>query len=140
AMHREPVVIKGRTIRSNGTSTTVVPNAAVSVTGIWRTAPPANVVVPPDPPNILSLNPPLYSNRTTGAPLRRRPLTPVVDPLPSTKRLVRGVQSGFTTIRVGNRVGLSTTSILLVDAENADRAERIKISAIAGGSDPSEPA
>src|SRR5262249_14962047 len=64
-LHREPTVIKGRTIRMNGTSSVAIPGATVSITGIWRTPPPANTSIPASAPNIVSLRPPLYAERDT---------------------------------------------------------------------------
>ena len=49
ALHRQPTVITGRTVRNNGgTAPDAVDGARVTVTGIWRTPPPANVAVPAD--------------------------------------------------------------------------------------------
>jgi len=78
-LHRQPTVITGRTIRFLGNTSTPVGGAALSVTGIWRTAPPANIVVAPDPPNLVSLQPPLNSDRAAlTQTLQRRNLAPVV--------------------------------------------------------------
>src|ERR1044072_3017565 len=42
ALHREPTVITGRTVRNNGGAVPIaVTGATVNVTGIWRTAPAA---------------------------------------------------------------------------------------------------
>src|SRR6266699_4809709 len=56
-LQRLPVIIRGRTVLTNGTPH---PGVTISVTGIWRTFPPAQLAVPPDPPNLVSLQPPLY--------------------------------------------------------------------------------
>lgn len=68
AIHREPTVIAGRVVRAVSNTTTPLAGATIRITGIWRTPPPANMAVAPDPPNLVSLRPPLYSDRgvTTG--------------------------------------------------------------------------
>ena len=63
ALHRESVFIAGRTARLINNASTPLPDVQIAVTGIWRTAPPANVSVPPDPANIVALVPPLYADR-----------------------------------------------------------------------------
>lgn len=138
-LHREPVVITGRLMRVNGGTTVPVPGAAVTFTGIWRTAPPANVVAPPpDPPNLVSLSPPLYAERfkTTGN-LRRRNLPPVVG---DDKFLLDAVLAGATEIRLTNQQNLSLGDILLIDANQPDIAEFISINGITGATTPDQPA
>ena len=61
ALHREPVFIAGRTARLLNNTSTPLPDVQITLTGIWRTPPPANVSMPADPPNIVALVPPLYS-------------------------------------------------------------------------------
>ena len=43
ALHRESVFIAGRTARLLNNASTPLPDVQIAVTGIWRTAPPANV-------------------------------------------------------------------------------------------------
>ena len=125
ALHREPIVITGRTVRDNGGATRVaVEGATVSVTGIWRTPPPANVAVPADPPNLVSLHPPLYAERPAGQSMRRRNLTPVVG---ADKQLVDDLLAGANQILLSDRQGLAAGDILLLDATEPDLAESILI-------------
>ena len=93
-------VITGRTVQANSNTTTPLAGATVSVTGIWRTPPPANMDVPADPPNLVSLRPPLYADRAvvTGH-LQPRDLTPIVG---DDKLLLEDVLAGANPIRLSN--------------------------------------
>jgi hypothetical protein len=128
ALHREPVFIAGRTVRVVSNVTAPLPGAQISVTGIWRTPPPANIVVAPDPPNLVSIQPPLYSDRAALTQLlRRRDLVPV---LANDKALVENLSPGANPIRLSNRQGLGPGNILFIDAEQADLAEFIAIKSV----------
>jgi len=112
ALHREPTVITGRTVRNGGAAPIVVDGATVNVTGIWRTAPAANVTVPSDPPNLVSLHPPLYAERPALQSLRRRDLTPVAG---ADKELNEDLSSGVNQVLLSDRQGLTAGDILLLD-------------------------
>jgi hypothetical protein len=128
ALHREPVFISGRTVRVVGNVTVPLPGTQISVTGIWRTPPPANVAVAADPPNLVSIQPPLYSDRALLTQfLRRRDLVPV---LANDKSLVENLLPGGNPIRLSNRQGLAPGNILLIDAEQPDLAEFIAIKSV----------
>jgi hypothetical protein len=115
-----------------------VAGATVTVTGIWRTAPPANQIVPAGPPNLMLLQPPLYSRRAalTGH-LRRQKLSPVAG---DDKQLLDAVSTGANPIRLSNRQNLAVGDLLLIDADNPDLAEYLAIAAIKGASTPDQPA
>ena len=128
ALHREPVVIAGRTVRVLSNVTVPLPGAAISLTGIWRTPPPANVVVAPLPPDLVSIQPPLYSDRAALTQfLRRRDLVPV---LVNDKSLVENYLPGANPIRLSNRQGLAPGDILVIDADQPDLAEFIAINTL----------
>jgi len=138
ALHREPTVITGRTVQASGNSTTPLAGATVSVTGIWRRPPPANVTVLSDPPNLISLRPPLYSDRgTVTGRLRRKNLPPI---LGDDKFLLDDVLEGAHSIRLSNRQNLAAGNILLIDANKSDIAEYIAIKTISGASTATQPA
>jgi hypothetical protein len=125
ALHRQPVYIAGRTARWFNNASAPVAAAQISVTGIWRTAPAANVVVAADPPNIVALQPPLYLDRAALAQsLARRDLTPVAG---NDKTLLDEVPAGATNLRLSNRLGLAIGDILFIDSEHADLMEFIAI-------------
>ena len=137
-MHRRPVTIRGRTTVANGNTTSPIGNATVTITGVWRTFPPANVVVNADPPNVVSLQPSLYFFRTaaTGR-LRRRAMTPVVG---EDKRLLDEVPKGSNNLRLSDRVNLSPGDIILIEPANRDLSEYLIIDTISGASTADQPA
>src|SRR5262249_47669081 len=135
-LHREPTVIKGRTIRMNGTSSVAIPGATVSITGIWRTPPPANTSIPASAPNIVSLRPPLYAERDTATgPLRRRNLPSVA----GNKFLLSDAAEGATSIRLSDQVSIAAGNILIIDASEPDLIEFISIASITGAGTADQP-
>lgn len=138
AMHREPVVIRGRTVKANGNTTAPVPGASVKVTGIWRTAPPATLSVPADPPNLVSLRSPLSVNRTAAAGrLRPEDLQPI---LGDDKVLLDDIAPGGNVVRISNSQNLGGGTILWIDANDPDISEYLAIHSIDGGSSATQPA
>jgi hypothetical protein len=124
-LHRDPVVISGRIIRFVSNSATPMAGAGVSVTGIWRTPPPSNAVVLADPPNLVSLQPPLYIDRAALAEfMRQRDLPPAGGP---DKTLLDDTTPGDNPIRLSDRQGLTAGDILLIDAGQPDLAEFIAV-------------
>jgi hypothetical protein len=135
-LHRQPTVIRGRTIRATGGSMTPVPGATVSITGIWRTPPQANSSTLASAPNIVSLRPPLYAGRKPVAGhLRRRNLSS----LAGDKFLLDDAPNGAVAIRLSDRVNLSTGNILLIDANEPDLIEFISIASIKGAGTADQP-
>lgn len=127
-LRRQPTVIVGRTIHFVGNTSTPVGGSAISVVGIWRTAPPANIGVAPDPPNLVSLQPPLYSDRPAlTQTLQRRSLVPVTG---SDKRLLDDVLPGESQIRLSDRLGLAAGDLLLIDDGQPDLTEYIAINTV----------
>lgn len=125
ALHRQPVFIAGRTARLINNASAPLPGAQITVTGIWRMPPSANVSIPPDPPNIVSLVPPLYADRAAlTQSLAPRDLTPVIG---ADKTLVDDIGASAKAIRISDRLGLAPGNILLIDADEPDRAEFISI-------------
>lgn len=141
ALHREPTVIFGRIVKNGAGGTVPLAGATVRLTGVWRTPPPANAVVPPDPPDLVSLRPPLYAPRAaTVGKLRRRNLPAVPDPVTAQKRLLEDASAASTSVRVTNRVGIAPGKILRVDAETPDLVEYLTVSTVIGPADPARPA
>jgi hypothetical protein len=141
ALHRQPTVIYGRAVQANAVASTPLAGATIAVTGIWRTPPPANMAVLADSPNIVSLQPPLYADRTAGiGRLRGMSLPAVLDIPAEEKRLLADAAAGANTVRVSNRIGLNPTDIVLIDANDSERTEFIAISAVAGSSSAAQPA
>jgi hypothetical protein len=137
ALHREPVTILGRTVRVTGNTLTPLPGTEVSLTGIWRIPPPADVVVPPDPPNLIHLQSPLYLDRSA--------LTQFLQPrdLPliagSNKTLLNDVSAGTDAIQLSDRHGLAVGDILQIDVDQPDLAEYVEAKAVRTTSAPDQP-
>ncbi len=138
-LHREPVGIRGRVTTGAGLAATPVPNATVRVTGIWRTLPPANVVMPAAPPSLVSVRPRVYFDRSAaaGGCLRRRDMIPVPG---DSRTLLEDAAADSTRLRVANRLGVAPGVILLVDAGAPDLAEYMTVQSVAGASTPGQPA
>ncbi len=128
-LQRLPVIIRGRTVLTNGTPH---PGVTISVTGIWRTFPPAQLAVPPDPPNLVSLQPPLYfPRRAATGQLRRRD---VIQVMGQDKHLLTWVSSSSTFLNLSDRVNIAAGDILLIDLLNPDIMEYLTIGNIEGAS------
>jgi hypothetical protein len=136
ALHREPVFIAGRTGRVVGHGTAPLAGAVVSVTGIWRIAPPANVAVAPDSPDIVSLQPALYSDRGVPAALRHRDIIPV---LGNDKTVIDEILPGADSIRLSNRLGLAAGDVLLIDAEDSSLSEFLAIKILSSAAPAAQP-
>jgi hypothetical protein len=137
-LHRSPTVIHGRVVFVTASARVPVAGAAVTVTGIWRTAPPANVALPPDPPNLVSLQPALYFPRAaaTGS-LRRRDLLPVAG---QDKTLLDDSPAGASSVHISDRVGLIPGSMVAIDPADPGRSEFFTIASMAGAATPDQPA
>jgi len=137
-MHRKPIMMQGRTVSANGSTTTPTSGATVRITGVWRTLPPADATVPAAPPNLVSLQPPLYFTRP--APigrLRRKDMMPVVG---EDKHLLDIVRKGSNLLRLSDRVNLAPGDIVVIDAANPDLMEYLTVDTISGASAADQPA
>lgn len=137
-LHRLPVRIRGRIVLRNAATITPVAGAAVRVTGIWRTPPPAAASVPADPPNLIYLEPPIYAEHAaaTGS-VERFTMTPV---LGDDKLLLQPYSASTKKIRLSNTLNVSPGDILLLDADLPDRSEYLAVHSIQGGSTPDQEA
>jgi hypothetical protein len=126
-------------MRPDGDVTMPLAGATVSITGIWRTRPSVKITVPPpDPPNLVSLRPPLYANRAAVSGLfQPHDLAPVAG---NDKFLLEEVMAGANPIRLSNPQNLDPGDILLIDAGQPDIAEFLVINAISGVSTADQPA
>ena len=138
SLHRKPTVIAGRVVQANGTSTTPLSGAVISITGVWRKPPPANMTIASDPPDLVSLHPPLYSDRgaiTGQLTLRNLPVI-----LGDDKFLLDDASEGTSPVRLSNQQNLSPGDILLIDSDKPDIAEYIAIKTITGVGTVTQPA
>ena len=137
ALHREPATISGRTVRFIGNISTPLGGARISLTGIWRTAPPANVIVAPDPPNLISLQPPMYLDRSALTQFLRPGDLPAL--AGGDKTLLDDVPPGTNSIRLSDRQGLAAGDVLQIDANQPDLTEFIEIKTVPVTSAPDQP-
>ena len=137
-MHREATILKGRVTRAVATDKAPVPGAILTMTGLWRTAPPANVVVAADPPNIVSLQPGVYFDRSSaGGAIRSRGLAPVPG---DTRTLVEDVLARAIAARVSNRQGIVAGTILEIESGDPSKAEYLTVQSVTAASAPDQPA
>jgi hypothetical protein len=137
ALHREPVTISGRTVRVTGNTLTPLPGTEVSLTGIWRIPPPADAVVPPDPPNLIHLQSPLYLDRAALTQFLQPRDLPVV--AGSDKTLLNDVSAGTDAIQLSDRQGLAVGDVLQIDVDQPDLAEFVEVKAVPTTSAPDQP-
>lgn len=136
-LHRLPTVIAGRVVLNTGTEFQGIAGAKVSLTGVWQTPPPANLVVPPDPPDVVSLTPGLYFDR----PQAGTQVQGLALGVPgSDKQLLLEAEAGQTLLRLSDRSGIVIGDILAIDAVDPQRTEYITIHSIAGASTADQPA
>jgi hypothetical protein len=134
-LHRQPIVILGRTVEMVGNNTSPLAGVDVSIIGFWPILPPANVALPPaDPPNFVSLRPPLNRARTiaTGQ-LRRREMVLVAA---QDKHLMDNIGPGATTVRLSDGINLNANDILAIDPLDPDRVEFLTIQTVAPSTTP----
>jgi hypothetical protein len=137
-LHRAGTVINGRVAVSSGVTSAPAAGAAVTVTGIWRTAPPANVAVPPSPPNIVSLMPSLYFARAAaGTSLKVQAITQVVG---ADKQLLLNAPQATSLLQLSDCLGLAVNDVLAVDPDDPFRTEYMTIQKIFAASTPDQPA
>ncbi len=137
-LHREPVAIFGRALGVISGQTQPLTGAQITITGIWRTAPPANVSVAPDPPNIVYLQTPLSLDRSaTTQSLRPRDL-PFAGG--SGKKLLNEASAGTSRLLLSDRQGLSNGDVLAIDADRPDHTEFFEIETVPTTGAPDLPA
>ena len=137
-LRRLPTVIAGRVALNTGTAFQPINNASITLTGLWRTPPPANLVVPPDPPDLVSLGQGLYFDRAqAGTQVQGINLSgaPGAD-----KQLLQDADAGQNSLRLSDRKLIANGDILAIDAVDPARTEYISIHSIAGASTDSQPA
>ena len=129
-LHRQPIVILGRTVEAAGNLTSPIAGMNVSITGIWLTVPPGNVLPPPpDPAFMISLGSGLYLPRSTATGVaRRRDLVPVAG---QDKHLVENVAAGSALLELTDGVNLNPGDVIDVNAQNPDRSEFVTVQALA---------
>jgi len=139
-LHREPVVIRGRAVVVAAGAVTPAAGATITVTGVWRTLPSANVAVPPDPPNLVSLRPPLYAARVAATASLAACAVAAPGPL---KTLLADAPRGADQLRLSDQLNIGTApgmNQITFDDGDPDTQEFATITAIAAASTPDQPA
>lgn len=137
-LHRLPTAMSGRVVLNTGTAAVAIAGAAISLTGLWRTPPPANLVVPPDPPDLVSLNPGMYLDRNA-AGSQVQGLNFLGAPGPD-KQLLQDAPASQSQLWLSDRHLLAPNDILAIDGADSARTEFIAIQTIAGASTDDLPA
>jgi len=127
-LHRQPVTLYGRAVVSSSAGITPAAGATVSMTGLWRTLPPANVIVPPDPPDLVSLNPPLYIDR--GAAGTQVAGTDFLGAAGPDKKLLADARAGQSVVRLSDCLLLGATDVLAIDSGDPAVTEFIEVLSI----------
>lgn len=137
-LHRLPTMIGGRVALNTGTAQVAIAGAAVSLTGIWRTPPPANLVVAPSAPDVVSLNPGIYFDRLA-AGSQVQGLNFLGAPGPD-KQLLQDARAGQPEIALSDRILIAPNDILAIDTTDSARTEYVAIQSIVGATASNLPA
>jgi hypothetical protein len=137
-LHRLPAVITGRVMLNTGTELQGIALATIKLTGIWQTPPPANMIVPPAPPDLISLTPGIYFDRAL-AGTQVQGLNFLGAPGPD-KQLLQEAEAGQTSLYLSDRMLMAAGDVLAIDAQDAERTEYITIQSLAGASTADQPA
>src|SRR5207249_1873711 len=100
ALHRDPVMIVGRTVVRTAGVIDKLGAATVAITGIWRVMPTLTSSPPAAPANIVAVTPPLYASRPVGTSVNGCALMPDVA---NEKRLQRAAVAGATRVFLTDR-------------------------------------
>jgi len=129
-LHRLPVVLSGRVVNARIPVPKGVANAAITMTGLWRTLPPSFLAVAPSPVQVVSLQPDLYFARTAVvSTMTTATLQPAVG---QDKQLTIDIGAGGTQVRLSDSVGLNPGNQLEIDYQDAERTEYLTILSLAG--------
>jgi hypothetical protein len=138
SLHRSPASIFGRVVRRVSGATTPIASASVQVTTLWRILPQAGSSPLGEPPNILSVQPPLGLARTAGVDtLQQQSWTPTAG---VSKVVLQQSPAGTTQILLQDAVGLSVGSLLLIDGDDPATAEVVTLAAVPISSLANQPA
>jgi hypothetical protein len=146
-LRREPVVVRGRTMRRDAATNTVtpVPLATVTLTDFWTTLSAVRSALPgsmtdPSPATrafLASVSPGLVTDRGVGAgQVNRQDLVAVVA---DERFLVDAAGAGATTIRVTSRQALAAGTELRLEPDDPEIGESIRVAAVSGLGPPDQP-
>lgn len=137
-LHRLPTVISGRVLLNTGTAATAIAGATITLTGVWRSLPPANLVVAPTPPDLVSLNPGIYADRSAaGSQVQGLKFLGVPGP---DKNLLNDAIAAQSQLALSDRHLIAPNDILAVDTADPERTEFVTIQTVTGASSDDLPA
>jgi hypothetical protein len=141
-LHRDPIVVRGCVVQlvAGQLGPVPLPGVPVSFAGVWWTFPPANVdpSTVMQPPNLVSLEPGLYADRSNGVDtLRRRDLAHVAG---QDKTLVLPAVTGNTTVKISDQIGVAPGTVLAFEPTSPDRVEYVAVTSVVGAATPDQPA
>jgi hypothetical protein len=137
-LHRLPTVISGRVLLNAGTAVTAIAGAAITLTGVWRSLPPANLVVPPASPDLVSLNPGIYAD-SSAAGSQVQGLKFLGAPGPD-KNLLNDAMAAQPQLRLSDRHLIAPNDILAIDTADSERTEFVTVKTVTGASSDDLPA
>ncbi len=136
-LHRESVELLGRVVRATAIGNIPAAGVNVSITGYWLLIPTPASAPPATPPDLVSLQPDVYLNRSAAsARVRRRDFAPT----PDVSELLDDAPAGLASLRLSNRVGIGPGEILRIDPADPGRTEYLIVLTATGSSDPTQPA
>jgi hypothetical protein len=136
-LHRENVELLGRVVRVSAAGTAPVSGATVRITGYWLRIPTPIAAPPPAAPDLVSLRPGVYLNRSSAtARLRRRDFAVT----PDISELLEDAAAGTAQWRLSNRLGIAPGEILRIDAVDPELTEYLTVLSVSGSSVPGQPA
>jgi hypothetical protein len=137
-LHRLPVVVSGRVMLNSGTALQGIAGATVTLTGLWQAPPPANLIVPPSPPDLISLAPGLYFDHPLAlTQIQGLNFSGVPGP---DKQLLGQAVAGQISLRLSDRKQIAAGDVLAIDALDAERTEYLTIHSLLGASTDDQPA
>lgn len=138
-LHVQPILIGGRTVQADGNGKPQpVAGARITITGIWRTVPPADQHAPAESPNLVSLSPSLYVNCAAGSgKMQNCKLIPAAG---DDKALLDDAPVGARVIRLSNQQNLAIGDLLSFDSDSPDNGECLVIAALEQSGNQSSPA
>jgi hypothetical protein len=128
ALHRAPVSLSGRTVSHKHV---VRAGAAVTVTGFWPTL--ASLLAAKSVPNVVALRQETYAPRPAAATKIAQQNLNFAPPA-ETKTLLLPAVAGDDSVRLSDQAGLAPGRIVIIDADDASRAEVATIKAIVDAS------
>jgi hypothetical protein len=137
-LHRQAVVLRGRIVQHASLASIPVPGVPIRISGVWSTFPPPDAPASAiEDPNLVSLHPGLYADRTAVDSLRSCNVGAVAG---QDKVLALPAPRGEATARLSNRIGVVPGTLLAFERDVPGRVEYVLVAAVNGASTDDQPA